>query len=135
MNGYWMKKLMVLSLGGVLVLPVFAWPEVDHMNMCGAATKSVQAYAGNWKGWGQHDNYIARRGSAYYLRTNCPKTVAPTKKKASYKIAKVVKAKKVRKVVKRAKVKSVRRISKKRSTYNEKLDCARVDRLNGYGLK
>lgn len=124
---------MVVTIGSIITLPAHAWPEVDHMNMCGAATKAVH---GDWNGWAQHDKYIARRGNAYYLRTNCPKTVAPSKKKVSYK--KVAYKKPVAKKVatKSTTIKSVKR-SSKRSGYKshaaEVLDCARVDRMNGVG--
>ncbi len=112
-------------MGSFLTLPAYAWPEVDHMNMCGSATKTVH---GGWKGWAQHDRFVAKRGNGYYFRTNCPNTKSPVKKATYKKPA-------VRKVAKRAKpavIKSVKRMSTK-SSYNEKLDCARVDRMNAYG--
>jgi len=139
MNLFSMKKWMLglaLTLGSFLTLPAYAWPEVDHMNMCGSATKAVQSYAGGWKGWAQYDRYVAQRGKAYYLRANCPKIVAPVKK-ANYA---PVKKKAVKKsyrnsgtkrlrIAKSSKAKSFKRSVK----YDEHADCARVDRMNGYG--
>ncbi len=126
MNIFLMKKgilALVLTLGSFLTLPAYAWPEVDHMNMCGSATKAVQ---GGFTNWTQYDRYVAKRGKAYYLRTNCPNTVAPISnktKKAAYKKAPVyAKPISIKSIVKRAK-------------YNEKLDCARVDRMNGFSGK
>jgi len=134
-NNHTIKKLvlsLILSIGSFLILPAYAWPEVDHMNMCGAATKSVRAYGGNWQGWNQHDSYIAKRGNAYYLRTNCPTTVASVKKlkKKVYRkpLKTVAKVKNVR-IDKSLKAKKFKRSVK----YDEHADCARVDRLNSYG--
>ncbi len=118
-----MKKgifALVLILGSFLTLPALAWPEVDHMNMCGSATKVVQ---GGFTNWVQYDRYVTKRGKAYYLRTNCPNIVAPTKKSSAKKVA-------ARTSVYTKSI-GVKRISK-RSTYNKKLDCARVDRMNGF---
>ena len=115
---------LVITLGSFLTLPAYAWPEVDHMNMCGSATKVVQ---GGFTNWAQYDRYVARRGNAYYLRTNCPNIVSPAPKKiAKKKVA-------YKKRTARVSVKSVgvKRIVK-RSSYNKKLDCARVDRMNGF---
>ncbi len=117
--------VLVLTLGSFLTLPVYAWPEVDHMNMCGSATKAVQ---GGFTNWAQYDRYVAKRGKAYYLRTNCPNTVAPTKKSTANKMDS---KKVVTKAPSYAKPINIKTISK-RSTYNEKLDCARVDRMNGF---
>ena len=129
MNLFLMKKWMLglaLTLGSFLTLPVYAWPEVDHMNMCGSATKAVQ---GGFTSWAQYDRYVAKRGNAYYLRTNCPNTVAPVKK------VKYVPAKKKKRPSKStpayAKVINIKSLIR-RAKYNEKLDCARVDRMNGY---
>jgi hypothetical protein len=125
MNLFSMKKWMfglVLTLGGILTMPAYAWPEVDHMNMCGSATKAVK---GGFTTWADYDRYVAKRGKAYYLRTNCPNTVAPVKaKKVAYK-------KVAKKAPVYAKTVSIKAIVK-RATYNEKLDCARVDRMNGF---
>ncbi|MFW5432510.1 MAG: hypothetical protein ACKE5Q_06960 [Methylophilaceae bacterium] len=133
MNLFSMKKWMlglVLTLGSLLTLPAYAWPEVDHMNMCGSATKAVQ---GGFTNWAQYDRYVAKRGNAYYLRTNCPNTVAPAKKSAPVKKAKytAVKKRAVRKSVRIAKSSKARSF-KRRVKYDEKADCARVDRMNGY---
>jgi len=119
----WLLGLAFI-VSSVLTLPTYAWPEVDHMNMCGAPTKPVHA---GWQGWAQHDRYIAKRGNAYYLRTNCPTTVAPVKKKAVKKSYRKV-AKSTR-IAKSSKAKSFKRKVK----YDEHADCARVDRMNGYG--
>jgi hypothetical protein len=128
MNLFSMKKGMlglVVSLGSLLTLPAYAWPEVDHMNMCGAPTKAVQ---GGFKSWAQYDRYVAKRGNAYYLRTNCPTIVAPVNTKA--------KPKKIKMVAKKRAVKAVSIQSlTRRVSYNEKLDCARVDRMNGFPSK
>ncbi len=125
MNLFSMKKWifgLALTLGSLLTLPASAWPEVDHMNMCGSATKAVQ---GGFTNWAQYDRYVAKRGNAYYLRTNCPKIVAPVKtNKVAYKKA-------VKKTPVYAKPVSIKSIVK-RSKYNKKLDCARVDRMNGF---
>ena len=115
-----MKKWMlglVLTLGSFLTLPAYAWPEVDHMNMCGSPTKAVQA---GFTNWAQYDRYVAKRGNAYYLRTNCPNIVAPVKKVAKKTYRK--------RFAKSLKAKSFKR----RVKYDEKADCARVDRMNGY---
>ena len=115
---------LVITLGSLLTLPAYAWPEVDHMNMCGSATKAVQ---GGFTNWAQYDRYVAKRGNAYYLRTNCPNTVAPTKKAAYVKKAVV---KKSARIARSSKAKSFKR----RVKYDEKVDCARVDRMNGYNV-
>ncbi len=127
MNLFSMKKWilgLVLTLGSMVTFPAYAWPEVDHMNMCGSPTKAVQ---GGFKSWAQYDQYVAKRGNAYYLRTNCPSIVAPVKK------AKYVPAKKriIRKSVRIAKSSKAKNF-KRRVKYDEKADCARVDRMNGY---
>ena len=130
MNLFSMKKWMlglILTLGSFVTLPAYAWPEVDHMNMCGSATKVVKA---GFTNWAQYDRYVAKRGNGYYLRTNCPNIVAPVKKsviKKSYKKS----AKKSVRIEKSSKVKAFKRTVK----YDEKADCARVDRMNGYGTK
>ena len=124
---------LVLTVSSILTLPAYAWPEVDHMNMCGAATKVVRA---GWQGWAQHDRYIAKRGNGYYLQNNCPTTVAPVKKAASAKRRAVKKSyrkagRRSARIAKSSKAKSFRRKVK----YDEHADCARVDRVNGYGAK
>ena len=121
---------LFLTMGSFFTLPAYAWPDVDHMNMCGAAAKSVQTYGGNFKGWNAHDIYLFQRGSDYYFRTMCPETVAVKMKKAAYKKS----VKKAPKLIITSVVEKqvLKRIS--RSHYNEKLDCARVDRMNGLGM-
>ena len=151
MNIISMKRLilaLILSLGSFITLPAYAWPDVDHMNMCGAPAKTVRAYGGSHRGWEARDNYISARGMAYYFRTMCPETKAVKMKKAAYKKPamkqvsneekKAVKVTAVKKqpakevAVKKVKINPIRSI-KKRSTYNHKLDCARVDNLNETG--
>jgi hypothetical protein len=132
-----MKKLLltvILTLGSFMTLPAFAWPEVDHMNMCGPATRVVRAYKGDSQGFVQRDRYIAKRGNAYYYRTNCPNIKAPLTKVAS-KQSKTVykKARQIRKTGKAKKIIKKLRHSGYKSTYDEHADCARVDRVNGYG--
>ena len=152
MNMNIIKRLvpaLILSVGSFLTLPAYAWPDVDHMNMCGAPAKTVRAYGGSHQGWDARDNYISARGMAYYFRTMCPETKAVKMKKAAYKKPamknvlneekKAVKVTAVKKqpakevVVKKTTEKPKIRAIKKRSTYNHKLDCARVDNLNGTG--
>lgn len=130
-----MKKLTIfltLTLGGLVSFPAYAWPEVDHMNMCGSATKVVRGYSGNFRNWNAHDNYVSYLGNDHYLRTNCPNIVAPVKKNTVKNVTKkqMTQVVTVKKAVKTAK--SIKRIPKSR--YNEKADCKRVDRLNGLGL-
>lgn len=127
MNLFSMKKWMlvlVLTLGSFLTLPAYAWPEVDHMNMCGSATKAVKT---GFTNWAQYDRYVAKRGNAYYLRTNCPDIVTPVKKVKYVAVKKTIARKSVR-IVKSSKAKSFKR----RVRYDEKADCARVDRMNGF---
>ncbi len=136
------KKLvlaLIFTVGSFMTLPAYAWPDVDHMNMCGTPAKTVRAYGGSFRGWADHDNYIAQRvGAKYYFRTMCPETKAVKMKKAAYKKPVMKKAKKAVvkktaiKVTKVKAVKKVKRVSK--SKYNEKLDCARVDRMNASNM-
>ena len=134
------KKLvlaLIFTVGSFMTLPAYAWPDVDHMNMCGAPAKSVRAYGGNFRGWAAHDNYIAQRGGGkYYFRTMCPETKASKMKKGAYKKKAVEKVRKVRKVAKRpVKIRAVKRVKRiSRAKYNEKVDCARVDRMNASNM-
>ena len=68
--------LLILSLASVMTIPAYAWPDTDEMNMCGTAAKNVRSYAGQFRGWADHDNYISQRGMDYYFRTNCPESTA-----------------------------------------------------------
>ncbi len=82
MSNLAIKKLvfsLILIIGSLFTLPSYAWPEVDHMNMCGSAVKTARAYGGGFKGWNSHDQYVAlkSRSGAYY-RANCPDTYAPS---------------------------------------------------------
>jgi len=128
-----MKKLVltfILTIGSLFTLPAFAWPEVDHMNMCGSATKVVRTYGGNAQSYAQRDQYLVKRGNDYYYRTNCPTTAAPVKAKVKKAVtkAKPVAAKKI------SKAKTVKKITQQlRGTYDEHADCVQVDRLNNYG--
>ena len=130
---------LLLILGSFLTLPAHAWPEVDHMNMCGAPAKVVQAYGGAFRGWQAHDKYIANKNrTGYYYKTNCPQTVASVKAKPvkTKKVAKkaikkrvIVKKRKSVRIAKSRKAKSFKRKVK----YDLHADCVRVDRLNSYG--
>ncbi|MCF6191391.1 MAG: hypothetical protein L3J51_13030 [Cocleimonas sp.] len=121
---------LVLTLSSVLTLPTYAWPDVDHMNMCGAAAKPVQA---GFRGWAQYDQYVAKRGNAYYYRTNCPNTVA-SKQAPAKAVKKAVAKKSYRKVASKRIAKSSKAKSFKRTVkYDEHADCARVDKMNGSG--
>lgn len=133
-----MRKLvlsLILTIGSFLTLPAYAWPEVDHMNMCGAPVKTIRAYGGNFRGWPARDNFVGYlKRAGYYYRTNCPNTSAPVKK-----VAKKTYKKPAKKAYKK-RVKNVRiaksskaRTSKRRVKYDEHADCARVDRMNSYG--
>ena len=143
------KKLvlaLMLAVGSLITLPAHAWPDVDHMNMCGAAAKTVRAYGGGFQGWNAHDSYIAKRGMPYYFKTMCPETKAvkmkkkkaykktmpkkPAVKKPTVEMPKVPMMKKDSET--KVNIKAVKRISK--SAYNKKLDCERVDRLNLLGM-
>jgi len=134
MNLFSVKRLvlaLILSVGSFLTLPAYAWQDVDHMNMCGSPAKTVRSYGNNWQGWSNHDRYIEQRGMAYYFRTMCPETTAVKMKKAAYKKPAIKKAVK-KAMIKKTKIKPIRSITKRR-IYNHKLDCARVDNLNGTG--
>lgn len=74
-----MKKLslaFIITLMTLFAAPAHAWPEVDHMNMCGAAAKVIRDYKGNPKAWSDRDKYTESRKAALYFRANCPETVA-----------------------------------------------------------
>ncbi len=117
MSNSTIRKLVlsiILTFFSFFTLPSYAWPEVDHMNMCGPAAKTSRVYRGEFKGWQSRDQYVANnRRVGYYYRTNCPRIVAPAKKV-------VRKARKVR--------------SKKRSRYVTKCRyvkrCTKVKRSN-----
>lgn len=135
MNKPTIKKLLLslsLMISSLLATSAYAWPEVDHMNMCGSATKVSQTYAGSFKGWAARDNFVNKlRRGGYYYRTNCPKIVAPIKKKVSNKsvMSVVKKIKKANPIVRSSKAKSFKRTVK----YDEHADCVRVDRMNQTG--
>lgn len=74
-----MKKLslaFILTLMALFAAPAHAWPEVDHMNMCGAAAKVIRDYKGNPKSWHDRDKYTESRKATLYFQANCPETVA-----------------------------------------------------------
>ena len=102
MSSLTIRKLvlsLILTFGSLFALPSYAWPEVDHMNMCGSAVKTARAYGGEFKGWQSHDKFTnAKSRSGAYYRANCKSTAAPTKKFVKRKVRK---ARKVRKSSKR----------------------------------
>jgi len=153
---------LILTIGSLFTLPSYAWPEVDHMNMCGAAAKTSRVYSGNFKGWQARDQYVnSKRRAGYYYRSNCPGIVAPTKKvvrkarkvrrKAKRRSTYVTKCRYVKRCVKvkRSKKRVYRKKRAKRYSriarsskarrfkrtvkYDKHADCVRVDRVNGAG--
>lgn len=81
-----MKKLslaFIITLMAIFASPAHAWPEVDHMNMCGAAAKVIRDYKGNPKAWSDRDKYTESRKAALYFKANCPETVAGKTEKAT----------------------------------------------------
>jgi len=126
----WLLSLFLL-IASVLTLPAYAWPEVDHMNMCGAPVKVDRAYAGGFRGWAAHDIYTNyKRRAGYYYRTNCPGTKAPVKAKKVYKKKRIVKrATKKTRIARSSKAKSFTRKVK----YDKHADCVRVDGMNRSG--
>jgi len=152
---------LILTIGSLFTLPGYAWPEVDHMNMCGAAAKTSRVYSGNFKGWQARDQYVeSKRRAGYYYRTNCPGIVAPTKKvirKARkvrrkvrrrraytkcYYVKRCVKVKRgKRRVYRKKRAKRYPRIArsskarrfKRTVKYDKHADCVRVDRVNRAG--
>ena len=151
---------LILTIGSLFTLPSFAWPEVDHMNMCGAAAKVSRVYAGNFKGWQARDSYVAGKTRAgNYYRTNCPGIVAPVKKvvrkarkvrrnkrrsayvtKCRY-VKKCTKVKRSKRASRKKRAKRYPRIArsskarrfKRRVKYDKHADCVRVDRVNRSG--
>ena len=80
-----MKKLsisLIFTLMTVFASSAHAWPEVDHMNMCGAASKVIRDYKGNPKAWTNRDMYTESRKAALYFQANCPETKAGKIEKA-----------------------------------------------------
>ncbi|HIQ15175.1 MAG TPA: hypothetical protein EYH38_06355 [Leucothrix sp.] len=159
MSNSTIRKLVlsiILTFGSFLSLPSYAWPEVDHMNMCGPAAKISRTYGGEFKGWQSRDRYVANnRRAGYYYRNNCPETVAPVKKIVK-KVRKVRKSKKRSRYVTKCKyVKRCRKVkrTKKRVSkkypyiaksskarkfkrtvkYDKHADCVQVDRVNTTG--
>ena len=138
---------VILTLGSLLTLPAYAWPEVDHMNMCGSAVKVARAYDGEFRGWKAHDTYVNYRERAgYYYRNNCPSIVAPVKpykkkvnkaavKKAVVKKATSTKALKTKGTTRKELIakSSKAKAFKRKVTYDKHADCARVDKMNGSG--
>ena len=131
----WLLSLFLL-IASLLTLPAYAWPEVDHMNMCGAPVKVDRAYAGGFRGWPAHDIYVNyKRRAGYYYRTNCPGIKAPVKAKKVYKKKPVYK----KRIVKRASKKlRIARSSKtkrflRKVKYDKHADCVRVDAMNRLG--
>lgn len=134
-----MKHLLlafIFTIGSLLTLPAYAWPDVDHMNMCGSATKVVRTYGGSAQSFTQRDSYLAQRGNAYYFRTNCPTTVASAA--APKNVAPITKAKSKKVAYKTSSTASKTKNAKKtvkrlRGGYDKQADCERVDRMNNYG--
>lgn len=80
-----MKKLsipLIFMLTTVFMSASHAWPEVDHMNMCGAAAKVIRDYKGNPKAWSNRDMYTESRKATLYFQANCPETKAGKIEKA-----------------------------------------------------
>lgn len=80
-----MKKLsisLIFTLMAVFANSAYAWPEVDHMNMCGSAAKVIRDYKGNAKAWSNRDLYTESRKAALYFQANCPNTKAGKIEKA-----------------------------------------------------
>lgn len=121
----------ILLMASLFTTSAYAWPEVDHMNMCGAASKSVRTYNGDFKGWNQHDRFIATNGKRYYAVTGCPNITSPTAGKSPQLKKRKIKTKK-RKTSSRIKKSNKYKAFRKSVKYDEKADCARVDRLNSY---
>ncbi|PWQ97027.1 hypothetical protein [Leucothrix pacifica] len=80
-----MKKLstsLIFTLMAVFANSAYAWPEVDHMNMCGAASKVIRDYKGNPQAWNNRDMYTESRKATLYFQANCPETKAGKIEKA-----------------------------------------------------
>ena len=146
MNKVSIKRLvltLILGLSSVMTLPAYAWPDTDEMNMCGAATKIVQAYGGDHRNWAAHDNYVAQRGNAYYQRTNCPQSKATKNYKRKNwtpgaKMRMKPKAHKKnahKKHTKHMQMKHSKKMHKLHQNTNHKknADCIRTDALNNGG--
>lgn len=74
-----MKKLtlpLIVTLMTLFGGTAHAWPETDHMNMCGAASKVIRDYKGNPKAWSNRDLYTKSRKAELYFKANCPETKA-----------------------------------------------------------
>lgn len=74
-----MKKLttaIIFTLTIFLATSAYAWPETDHMNMCGSAAKVIRDYKGNPKAWQNRDLYTESRKAQLYFQANCPETKA-----------------------------------------------------------
>jgi hypothetical protein len=77
---------MILILSSLIIAPVYAWQEVDTMNMCNQPLQVVRVYQGNAASWGNRDHYTATKKHQIYAR-NCPQVRAPKKlfqKKTAY---------------------------------------------------
>ncbi len=137
------KRLLLtlsLTLGSVMTLPAYAWPDTDEMNMCGAAIKTVRNYAGDHLSWAAHDNYVAQRGKAYYQRTNCPQSKATKNYKGKNWTPRNKKMRVKHKMHKKHAYKHHKHHSKqhvRKHGHNPKhknhADCIRTDRLNNGG--
>ncbi|PID45442.1 MAG: hypothetical protein CSB47_08540 [Proteobacteria bacterium] len=85
-----MKKFtipLIVTLMTAFTGLAHAWPEVDHMNMCGAAVKVIRDYQGDPKSWNDRDKYTELRKAKLYFQANCPETKAgKTEKTVSKKV-------------------------------------------------
>lgn len=70
--------LMILVLSSLIITPVYAWQEVDTMNMCNQPLQVVRAYQGSAKNWANRDHYTATKQHQTYAR-NCPQVSVPKK--------------------------------------------------------
>lgn len=136
---------LALTLGSVMTLPAYAWPDTDEMNMCGAAIKTVRAYSGDHHSWAAHDNYVAQRGKAYYQRTNCPQSKATknykgknwapgSKMRAKHKMHKKHMYKKHSKHMHKRHMKHHMKHHGHNPKHKNHADCVRTDRLNNAGI-
>jgi hypothetical protein len=57
--------------------PVYAWQEVDTMNMCNQPVQVVRVYKGDAKGWVNRDRFTDAQKRIY--TQNCPQVRAPKK--------------------------------------------------------
>ena len=68
--------IIMVWLSSAIIAPVYAWQEVDSMNMCNQPVQVIRAYQGHAKKWESRDHYIAEKKRRLYAR-NCPRVQAP----------------------------------------------------------